>query len=207
MPPVHAGAAPVPAPDVLPVPPAPVPRGRFGTLPRGTIGDPSAATCPPPELAPSAAAINCNSFCGSFSHCLNSGPSVCAAICAAMLTSPVRGSAAMNFTSLILMLPLPALRASLICLETSVAFDPAMVNALTRRTKSCSVTSFGKCRLASPAVVSNVAKLFSDCPDSSGIPSSSNLLSVTPSRNPPEGSAACSSFHVVSNCASVRLWS
>jgi len=34
----------------------------------------------PPLFAPSAAAINCKSFCGSLSHCLNSGPRVCAAI-------------------------------------------------------------------------------------------------------------------------------
>ena len=216
MPPVHAGAAPVPVPDPVPVPVPtawPAPRGAFGTLPSGTIGTPS-APCPPPppEVAPSAAAINCNNFCGSFSHCLNSGPSVCAAICAAMLTSPVRGSAATNFTSLILMVLfcLPAPNASLICLATSVAFDPATVNARTKRTKSSSVTSLEKCRLASPAVVSRVAKLFSAFPDSSGIPSSNSLLSETPRRkpaSPPAGSAVCNSFHVVSNCASVRLCS
>ena len=61
----------------------------------------SAAGNPPPLFAPSAAAINCKSFCGSLSHCLNSGPSVWAAIWAAMLISPVDGSAATNLTSLI----------------------------------------------------------------------------------------------------------
>ena len=84
---------------------------RVGHTPSGTMGTPSAAPCPPPPppaFAPSAAAINCNSFCGSFNHCLNSGPSVWAAICAAMLTSPVSGSAATNFTSLILIV-LPSL--------------------------------------------------------------------------------------------------
>src|SRR6202021_3202177 len=124
--PVHAGGAPVAAPALAPAFPA----CMFGALPSGTMGVPSPAASPlPPELAPSAAAINCNSFCGSFNHCLNSGPSVCAAICAAMLTSPVSGSAATNFTSLILMV-LPCLlapSASLICLATSVAFDPATV--------------------------------------------------------------------------------
>ena len=84
-----------------------------------------------PLCAPSAAAINCNSFCGSLSHALNSGPSVCAAIWAAMLTSPVKGSAATNFTSLILIvLPgRPTPNASLICLATSCALEPAIVNA------------------------------------------------------------------------------
>ena len=72
----------------------------FGTEPMGPRPFPPA---PPTFFAPSAAAINCRSFCGSFNHCLNSGPSVCAAICAAMLTSPVDGSAAMNLTSLIRM--------------------------------------------------------------------------------------------------------
>src|SRR5579864_2339095 len=217
MPPVQAGATPVPVPppppvpvpvpEPVPVPAPPEPCTGFGTLPSGTIGEPSAEALPPPLLAPSAAAINCKSFCGSFNHCLNSGPKVCAAICAAMLTSPVSGSAATNFTSLILIeLPcLVAFRASLICLATSVAFDPATVKACTRRTKSSSVTSLGKCKLASPAVVSKVAKLFSAWPDSSGMPSSSNLLSETPSRKPPLGNALCNSLQVVSNCASVRL--
>src|SRR5450755_3107715 len=43
--------------------------------------------------------------------------------------------------------------ASLICLETSCPFDPATVKARTRRTKSSSVTSLEKCRLANPGVV------------------------------------------------------
>src|SRR3979411_1761756 len=79
-------------------PPAP-PIGTFGTLPRGA----PLAWPPPPEVAPSAAAMSCSNFWGSFNHCLNSGPRVCAAICAAMLTSPVNGSAATNFTSLLMM--------------------------------------------------------------------------------------------------------
>ena len=205
---------PVPEPTPPPPPPPPegepaFPRGIFGTLPRGTIVPPFADSVSP-LCAPSAAAINCNSFCGSLSHALNSGPSVCAAIWAAMLTSPVKGSAATNFTSLILIvLPgRPTPRASLICLATSCALEPAIVNARTSRTKSSFVTSLEKCRLASPAALSRVAKLFSACPESRGIPSSSNLLSVTPSKNPaspPAGSAVCNSFHVVSNCPSVRL--
>src|SRR5205085_11775782 len=81
-PPVVAGPLPDPEPPTL------------GTLPTGA---------PPgaPLLAPSAAAISCSNFCGSLSHCLNSGPRDCAAIWAAILTSPVDGSAATNLTSLI----------------------------------------------------------------------------------------------------------
>ena len=45
-----------------------------------TAAGPVPAGAPPAAFAPSAAAINCSSFWGSFSHCLNSGPSVCAAI-------------------------------------------------------------------------------------------------------------------------------
>jgi hypothetical protein len=44
----------------------------FGTLPSGTMGTPDPDS-PLPLFAPSAAAISCNSFCGSFSHALNSG--------------------------------------------------------------------------------------------------------------------------------------
>ncbi len=127
-----------------------------------------------------------------------------------MLTSPVNGSAATNFTSLILMVLflLPPLNASLICLETSWALEPATVKARTRRVKSSIVTSFEKCRLASPAVVKSWAKLFSACPASSGIPSSSSLLSETPRRNPPSpplGNPCCNSLQAVSNWPSVRL--
>ena len=74
----------------------PAAEGTLGTLPTGTFPAPC-----PPDFAPSAAAINCNNFWGSLSHSLNSGPSDCAAICAAILISPVAGSAATNFTSLI----------------------------------------------------------------------------------------------------------
>src|SRR5260370_12276453 len=161
IPPVQAGAAPaaappvpVPVPEPVPVPvPVPPPLPALGTLPSGTIGTTSAGPFPPPpEFAPSAAAISCNNFCGSFSHCLNSGPSVCAAICAAILTSPVSGSAATNFTSLILIvLPsLFALSASLICFGTSCAFDPATVNAPTTHTHSSSVTPLPQHKLPSP---------------------------------------------------------
>ena len=63
---------------------------------------------------------------------------------------------------------------------------------------------------ASPAVDKSVAKLRSAFPVSSGIPSSSNLLSETPNRKPASpvvGSPCCNSFQVVSNCVSVRLCS
>src|SRR6267154_55073 len=137
-------------------------------------------------------------------------PRVCAAICAATLMSPVRGSAATNFTSLILMVLFwfPLFNASLICLATSCALEPARVNARTRRVKSSMVTSFEKCRLASPAVLKSCPKLRSTWPVSSGTPSSNNILSETPSRNPPSpatGRPCCNSFHATSNWASVRL--
>ena len=207
-PPVQAGAAPAAAPVVAMATPDPI--GTLGTLPKGTVIVPGAACPPPPALAPSAAAINCNNFCGSFNHCLNSGPRVCAAIWAATLTSPVSGSAAINFTSLILMVlfGLPAPSASLICLAKSCALEPAIVKARTRRVKSSTVTSLEKCRLANPAVFNSCVKLRSACPASSGIPSSRSLLSETPNRNPLSpavGRPCCSSFHVIWNCASVRL--
>ena len=190
--------------ECRPEPIFPFLEGHWARCPMGAIGTPSPAFAVLPAFAPSAAAINCNNFCGSFSHCLNSGPRVCAAICAAMLTSPVSGSAATNFTSLMRM-PLPALvspKASLICFATSWALDPATVKARTRRTKSSSVTSLEKCRLASPAVLNRVAKLRSAFPVSKGIPSSNSLLSDTPSRNPASpvvGNPCFSSFQVISN--------
>ena len=83
--------------------------------------------------------MSCSSFCGSFSHSLNSGPNVCAAICAATETSPVSGSAATNFTSLTRIRSHPA-RDSFICLERSCALDPPKAKARTKRAKSSSVT-------------------------------------------------------------------
>src|SRR5712671_277784 len=62
--------------------------------------------------------------------------------------------------------------------------------------------------LARPAAVSNCAKLRSACPLSKGVPSSSSLLSATPSRKPVSpvfGSPSRNSFQVMSNCPSVRL--
>src|ERR1700735_5419708 len=70
--------------------------GTLGTLPSGA----PPGTLIAPLLAPCAAAISCKSFCGSLSQCLNSGPSDCAASCAAIESSPVTGSAATNLTSL-----------------------------------------------------------------------------------------------------------
>jgi len=46
--------------------PFPVPGRALGTLPSGPSELRPGETCPPPACAPSAAAINCNNFCGSF---------------------------------------------------------------------------------------------------------------------------------------------
>ncbi len=193
----------------VPLPPAPAcatPEiGTLGTEPSGAPpGSPE-----PPELAPCAAAINCKSFCGSLSHCLNSGPMDCAASCAAIESSPVVGSAATNLTSLMRIdCVLLSESVSLICLAKSCAFEPPMAKARTSRVKSSSVTLFENRMLESPAALSNCAKLRSACPVSRGMPSRSNLSSDTPSTNPLScvlGIASCSSFHAVSNCPAVLL--
>jgi hypothetical protein len=61
--------------------------------------------------------------------------------------------------------------------------------------------------LAIPDVVSSCAKLRSPAADPSGTPSSRICVPEAPSNTPVSplsSSAACSSFHVVSNCAVVR---
>src|ERR1700690_1546868 len=177
--------------------------GTLGTLPR-------AAPPTPPLLAPWAAAINCRSFCGSLSHSLNSGPRAWAASWAASGISPVAGSAATNLTSLMRMEEsLLSPRVSLICRAKSCALEPPRAKARTSRVKSSSVTLLENMMLDSPAALSNCAKLRSACPASSGTPSRRSLFSETPSRKTVSlflGSACWSSFHVLSNWPSVRLW-
>ena len=200
-------------------PPAQVPPGAafapsamgprtLGTLPTGTLPGPASGA---PLLAPSAAAISCSNFCGSLSHCLNSGPRVWAAIWAAMLTSPVAGSAATNLTSLIRMeAVLASPKVFLISLTTSWARDPPRAKARTSWRNSSFVIWLEKWMLARPAVVNSCAKLRSACPVSNGVPSRRSLFSETPSRKEPSGPLgrpSCNSFQVVANCPSVRLWS
>ena len=76
---------------------------------------------------------------------MNSGPNVCAAICAAMLTSPVEGSAATNLTSL---MRIEALLLSpkvfLISLTTSWALAPPSAKARTSWVNSSLVIWFEK---------------------------------------------------------------
>ncbi len=141
--------------------------------------------CPEPStLAPCAAAINCRSFCGSLSHCLNSGPMDWAASWAAIESSPVVGSAAMNLTSLMRIEELLSPSVSLICFAKSCALEPPIAKALTSRLKSSSVTLFENRMLERPAAFSNCAKLRSAWPVSSGMPSSRSLSSETPSTKP-----------------------
>ncbi len=99
----------------------------------------------PPEREPSAAAMSCSNFCGSFSHSLNSGPSVWAAICAATVTSAEPGSAATNLTSLMRIVDcLLSPNVSLICWTTSWALEPPTAKAFINRAKSSTVTPLEK---------------------------------------------------------------
>ena len=214
-PPVQAGAAPVAA--AAPFGPAAC-WGRFPAEPweLPTAPVPSPPPPPPPALAPSAAAINCSSFCGSFNHCLNSGPRVWAAICAAMLTSPVSGSAATNFTSLILMVllvlpPLPPLSASLICLVTSCAFEPASGEGPHQSGEVVDGHVFGEVQAGQSCCVQQSAQSSSRPVR----PRAEFRPSAACCRRRPAGSRlrrpwadpAAARLHVTSNCASVRLWS
>ncbi len=222
MPPVHAGAAPAAAPpahQLLTASDRRPPWACSATLPSGTMASgvpapPVPPLYPRPEFAPSAAAINCNNFCGSFSHCLNSGPSVWAAICAAMLTSPVSGIGGhkLHFIDLdratVLLAP-PS--ASLICLATSVRFRSGDGKGAHQANEVFLGDVFGEVQAGQSGRRSAAWRsCFSAFPVSSGMPSSSSLLSETPSRKPliaAVGSPCCSSFHAISNCASVRLCS
>ena len=96
------------------------------------------------------------------------------------------------------------------CCASTAGLFAVFMKARTNRPKSSFVACGRKWMLARPAACRSWAKLRSAAAVPTGTPSSKSWPAATPRSNPEllsAGWAAQSSFHAISRCSAVRVWS